>query len=165
MEELSFSDDPADEGVGGQTQTPDGLAGGRRSDRDLSLDQLVRAARERHERHEAAGRQLLLDHVHEHTRRGDGLVDAERLEDDLVLRVVDARDHTRSSAPHLGELADHEILRVVSGDGDERVGPAAAGLHLRTALVGGRVHDDGAELVLNEVGAAAVGLDDRDLVP
>ena len=68
-------------------------------------------------------------------------------------------------AAELRELADHQILRVVSGDGDQRVGPAAAGLHLRAPLIRWRVHYDRAEPLLDEIGAAPIGLDDRDLVP
>src|SRR5712691_1173312 len=142
VHELPAPDDPADEGAARQPQATNILSGRWRSDSDLGLDQLVGAARERHERHEAARRELLLDDVHEHAGRGDRLVDPERLEDDLVLRVVDARDHARRTAADLGQLTDHEVLRVVSGDGDQRVGPAASGLHLGATLVGWRVHHD-----------------------
>ena len=68
-------------------------------------------------------------------------------------------------APQLRELADDQILRVVSRDRDERVGPVAASLHLGAALVRRSVHHDRAELFLDEICAPPIGLDDCDFVP
>ena len=74
------------------------------------------------------------------------------------------RDYARRVTAQFCELANDEILRVVAGHGDERVGPAAPGFHLRAALVRGRVHHDRAELLLDEISPTAIGLDDCDLV-
>src|SRR5256886_13070465 len=165
VQELALAEDACYKGAARKSQAVDGLARGRRARCHVGLDHFDVRAGERHDRHEAARGKLLLDDVHEHAGRGDRLVDPERLEHDLVLGVVHARDHAWRMAVQLRQLADDEVLRIVAGHRDERIGTRTARLHLRAPLVRGRVHDDRAELVLDEVRAAPVGLVDRHLVP
>ena len=106
----------------------------------------------------------MLDDAHQHARRGNRLVDAEGLEDDLVLGIVHAGDDPRGVAVELRKLADDEILGVVSGDRDERVGSIASGFHLGATLVGGGVHHDRPEAFLDVVRTSPVGFEDRHLV-
>src|SRR6266550_7774525 len=164
VQEFALAEDACYKGAARKSQAVNGFARGRRARSHVGLDHFDVRAGERHDRHEAARRKLLLDDVHEHASRGDRLVDAERLEDDLVLGIVHACDHTRRMTVQLRQLADDEVLRVVAGHGNQRIGPLAARLHLRAPFVCRGVHDDRAELLLDEVRAAPVGLDDLHLM-
>src|SRR6266542_703946 len=65
-EDLAVPDEGADVRFSGKADGLDLLVRRRRARRDLRLNDLEIRPGERHERHEAAGRELLLDDPHEH---------------------------------------------------------------------------------------------------
>src|SRR5713101_7140619 len=64
----------------------------------------------------------------------------------------------------LGHLQGDEVVLVVSGDGNDCVSALDAGLRKKLHLATVAAHDDAAELRLEPIGAAAVLLDERDLM-
>src|SRR5206468_2280423 len=105
-----------------------------------------------------------LERREKHLRRGDGLVDAEHLEDLDVGRVVDSRDRLLHAEVSLGHLERDEVVLVVGGDCDHGIGALDAGLSEEADLAAVAAHDDAAELRLQPVGAPRILLDESDLM-
>ena len=107
---------------------------------------------------------LVLDH-REHAQTADTVGEIEEVEVLLVLRVVDARDHLLDPVPLSRDLADHDVVLVVAGHGDDDVGRALDPGPLEHVELG-RVAADEAmlELVLEALEAEGALLDQGDLV-
>ena len=125
----------------------------RRAGLEVRLDELELALAERRQVEQLVDRDVLLDRAEDHPRRADELVDAEVLEQRLVLGVVDPGDRPRDVEVVLGHLADDEVVLVVAGDRRHDVGPVAAGLAEVLALAAVVRDDDRADLVGDLVGA------------
>ena len=108
---------------------------------------------------------LVLDQAHDRGRGRDRRPDSEQVEVRLVARVVDARDHVRHAVPVARQLADDDVVLVVSGDRDDDVGrPLNAGALEREELGRVALVHLVLELALELVEAPAALLDQRHLV-
>ena len=107
----------------------------------------------------------MLDQRHDRPGGRDGRRDAEQVEVRLVARVVDPGDHFRDAVLLAAELADHDVVLVVPGCGDEQVGRALDPGALEHEHLG-RVAADHLvlELRLELVEAVGLLLDQRHLV-
>ena len=99
-----------------------------------------------------------------HARRADDLVHAEVPEEDLVARVVDARDGARHVEVVLGHLADDEVVGVIAGHRGHDAGPVGARLGEVRALAAVTVDDHRAQLVADALRAARVLLHEHQLM-
>ena len=160
---MSFPDDGDDRGVPGHAELGDGLTGGRRAlgQGDLHEPGVL----ELQESDEGADRHRLLHEGGEQVGRGHRDVDAPRLvEQPLVVRVVDARDHARHSELLLRQQRDDEVVLVIAGCGDDDVDAFEAGLVQRADLA--RVGDEPLHVERGAQAGDEVGvlLDEHDLV-
>jgi hypothetical protein len=109
-------------------------------------------------------RDVRLDRAQDHARRRDDLVDAQVLEETLVLGVVDPGDRPRHVEVVLGHLADDEVVLVVAGDRGHDVGPIGPGLAEVLALAAVVRDDDRPDLLGDLRGAGPIALHQGDLV-
>ena len=130
----------------------------------MGLDQLELALAERRQVEQLVDRDVLLDRAQDHPRRADQLVDAEVLEQLLVLGVVDPGDGPRDVEVVLGHLADDEVVLVVAGHRRDDVRAVAAGLAEVLALAAVVRDHDRADLVGDLPRAVAVLFHEGHLV-
>src|SRR4249919_2300197 len=97
------------------------LAGGRRFLVDLDLDDLEVLLPQLEQMHEVVLRDLVLDEPKNARGRAHRRRDAEQVEVRLVPRIVDTRDDLLDAVLLLGELRDHEVVLVVSGEGEDEI--------------------------------------------
>src|SRR3954454_8086902 len=160
-----LGEDGDDERALGQADVHDGLARRRRALAHLDLDDLELLALQVEEMDEAVLRHLVLDQPQDQVGRGDRGLDPQQLEVLEVPWVVDARDDPSDEVLLLRHLADEDVVLVVARDGDDEVGALDARALEDPQLGGVAVLDRVLELFLDRQVAAAVVLDQRDLVP
>ena len=85
---------------------------------------------------------FVLDQRHDRARCRDGRRDSEQVEVGLVARIVDPSDHLRDAVALACELADDDVVLVVSGRGDEQVGRPLDSRALERVQLGGVTADD-----------------------
>jgi hypothetical protein len=106
----------------------------------------------------------VLDQPQDQVGRRDGGLDAEQLEGLEVPRVVDAGDDPVAEVLLLGDLADQQVVLVVARDRDDEVGALDARALEHPQLGRVAVLHGVLELLLDDQVAAALLLDQRDLV-
>ena len=142
------------------------LPHGRRVRIELHLDDLEVLLAELEQVDQPVLGHLVLDHREDDRRRRDGRRDPGQVEERLVARIVDARDHLLDAVVLARHLADDDVVLVVAGDRDHEIGrPRDSGplqdeelrrvAELRAVL----------ELLLEALPAVAPLLDQRHLVP
>src|SRR5438067_10490410 len=111
-----------------------------------------------------SGRYRRLERRKQDPGGGYRLVDPEHLEDLHVGRVVDPSDRLLHTEVTLGDLERDQVVFVVGGDREHRVGSFDTRLGEEADLAAVAAHDDASELGLEPVGAPGLLLDEGDFV-
>ena len=105
----------------------------------------------------------MLDQAQDQVGGRDGRLDTEHLEMRQVAGVVDARDDALHAVLLLGDLADQDVVLIVAGDGDHKVGALDARPLQNPQLTRIPILNRVLELLLDHPEAVVIGLDQRHL--
>src|SRR5450759_1187160 len=134
-----------------------------RLDGELRLDELELVG-ERCQVQQLVDRDVLLDRPEDHPGRRDQLVHPEKLEERLVLRVVDPGDRLRDGEVVLRHLADHEVVLVVARDGGDDVRAVRTRVGEGASLAAVLRDHDRPDLIGDLVGPTAILLHEHHFV-